>query len=87
MTGEDQAVIDYMKSFPITEKLLKDLTDYLTDYLKELSTSGRASYTIGIACSGGQHRSTFVANYLAEYFSKDYRTQAIHRDSPSLNKE
>lgn len=87
LTGEDQAVIDYMKSFPITEKLLKDLTDYLSDYLKELSTSGRASYTIGIACSGGQHRSTYVANYLADYFSKDYRTQAIHRDSPSLNKE
>ena len=56
-------------------------------FLKELRKSGRGSYTIGIACSGGQHRSTYVANYLRDYFSKDYRTQSIHRDCPSLNKE
>ena len=87
LTGEDQKVIDYMRSFPITDKLLNDLVIYLTDYLKEMQKSGRGSYTIGIACSGGQHRSTYVANYLAEYFSKDYRTTAIHRDTPILNEE
>lgn len=87
LTGEDQKVIDYMRSFPITQELIDDLVKYLTSYLKELQKGGRGSYTIGIACSGGQHRSTYVANYLAEHFSKEYRTQAIHRDTPSLNKE
>lgn len=87
LTGEDQPVIDYMKSFPITQEVIDNLISYLDVYLKELQKSGRGSYTIGIACSGGQHRSTFVANLLAEHFAKEYRTNAIHRDCPELNKE
>lgn len=86
LTGEDQKVIDYMMSFPITEEVIDNIINYLSTELKEIQNSGRGSYTVGIACSGGQHRSTFVANYLADYFSKDYRTQVIHRDSPNLNK-
>ena len=87
LTGEDQPVISYMESFPITKRVTDGIIDYLTPFLKEIQTSGRGSYVIGIACSGGQHRSTYVANLLAEHFSKDYRTQAIHRDTTSLNKE
>ena len=86
LTGEDQKVIDYMMSFPITQQVLDQMTTYLSAQLKEIQKSGRGSYVVGIACSGGQHRSTFVANYLTNYFSKDYRTQVIHRDSPNLNK-
>ena len=85
LTGEDQKVIDYINSFPITKKVIDNITSYLDIALKEIANSGRANYTIGIACSGGQHRSTYVANFLAEHYSKEYRTQVTHRDSPSLN--
>ena len=87
LNGKDQAVIDYMMSFPVTKEVLDNLVNYLTKQLKEVQKDGRSSYTVGIACSGGQHRSTFVANYLKEHFSKIYRTQVIHRDSPQLNEE
>lgn len=87
LTGEDQKVIDYMQSFTITQEVIDNIVNYLTKYLYETQKSGRGSYTIGIACSGGQHRSTYVANYLADYFSKEYRTSVVHRDSPELNKE
>lgn len=87
LNGADQPVIDYMMSFEVTKEVLENFKKYLSTSLEEVAKDGRSSYTVGIACSGGQHRSTFVANYLAEYFSKKYRTQVIHRDSPSLNKE
>ena len=87
LNGKDQPVIDYMMSFPVTQEVLDNLVRFLTTALKEVQVDGRSSYTVGIACSGGQHRSTFVANYLSEHFSKDYRTQVIHRDSPQLNEE
>ena len=87
LTGADQEVIDYMMSFPVTKEVLDNFVKYLSTALKEVQVEGRSSYAVGIACSGGQHRSTFVANYLADYFSKEYRTQVIHRDSPYLNKE
>ena len=87
LNGADQPVIDYMMSFDVTKEVLENFKGYLSTSLEEVAKDGRSSYTVGIACSGGQHRSTFVANYLADYFSKKYRTQVIHRDSPSLNKE
>ena len=87
LNGTDQPVIDYMLSFDVTKEVLKNFEKYLTTALAEVQKDGRSSYTVGIACSGGQHRSTFVANHLCEYFSKKYRTQVIHRDSPQLNKE
>ena len=87
MTGEDQRVIDYMMSFPVTQEILDNLTNYLSTYFKELQATGRSSYTVGVACSGGQHRSTFVANYLKEYFKEQYRTQVLHRDCQRLNKD
>ena len=87
LNGEDEAVIKYMNSFPVTKEVVDNIISYLDKNLKEISKSGRANYTIGIACSGGKHRSTYVANLLAEHFSKEYRTQVFHRDSPELNKK
>ncbi len=87
LTGEDQEVIDYMNSYPVTQEIINNIVNYLKVYIKDLVKSGRGSYTIGVACSGGQHRSTYVANYLSDYFSKEYRTQVFHRDCPQLNKE
>ena len=87
LNGTDQPVIDYMMSFDVTKEVLENFKKYLSTSLEEVSKDGRSSYTVGIACSGGQHRSTFVANYLADYFSDKYRTQVMHRDSPELNKD
>ena len=87
LNGADQPVIDYMMSFDVTKEVLENFKKYLSTSLEEVAKEGRSSYTVGVACSGGQHRSTFVANYLADYFSDKYRTQVMHRDSPELNKD
>ena len=86
LTGEDQEVIDYIMSFDVTHELLDQIVSYLDYYIPKMQELGRASYTVGIACSGGQHRSTFVANYLANHFKDKYDVSAVHRDSPELNK-
>ena len=86
LTGKDKPVIDYIKSFPITDEFLKNITQYLEYMLSEIKKSERPSYTIGVACSGGQHRSTFVAEYLGNYFKDKYDVVVIHRDMPYLNK-
>lgn len=87
LTGEDPKVIDYMLSYPITQEVIDNIISYLDKVLPEIQRSGRGNYTIGIACSGGQHRSTYVANVLGQHYSKEYRVQVIHRDCPQLNKE
>ena len=86
LNGADKEVIDYIMSFDVTHSLLKQIVNYLEYYIPEMQKNGRASYTIGVCCSGGQHRSTFVANYLRDYFNDRYQTEVYHRDSPELNK-
>jgi len=87
LNGTDKQVIDYMNSFPETQKIIDNIVRFLEIHLAYVQKTGRPIYNIGVACSGGQHRSTYVANYLAEHFSHQYKTEAIHRDSPELNKD
>lgn len=85
LSGGDQKVIDYLLSFPITMKTINKIIDYLDFFIPELLKKERPNYNIGIACSGGCHRSTFVANYIAKHYARKYNTAAIHRDTPHLN--
>lgn len=80
LTGLDKKVQDYVLDSDITREYLKHVIDYLEYYLEELKKNGKEHANIGIACSGGQHRSVTIAEYLAKYFSKKYETHVTHRD-------
>lgn len=81
-TGLDQEVKDYVLKAPQTKEFLKHVIAYLDFYLDELKKNDRNHASIGIACSGGQHRSVAIAEYLAEYYSKTYHTSVTHKDLP-----
>ncbi|MCR5308865.1 MAG: hypothetical protein K6E21_01985 [Bacilli bacterium] len=85
-TGEDLDVIDYLNSYPETGHFLEMTIAYLEYHFAVMQKAGRGFYVVGVACSGGQHRSTYVANYLKKYFEKKYKTLVFHRDCPELNK-
>lgn len=85
LTGYDKKVIDYMNTSPVTRDLIGRIIAFLEKQLEDVVDAGRNNYNIGIACSGGQHRSTYVAKYLKDYFGSSYETHVIHRDTPELN--
>lgn len=85
--GMDKEIKDYLLSFPITKQLIKSIIKYLDFYLPNLNTKERKDYTVGISCSGGQHRSTFIANYLMQHYKHKYESSVIHRDCPELNND
>ena len=87
LNGLDEPVINYMKSFPVTQEIIDNIVKFLEFHLECVQKTGRPIYNIGIACSGGQHRSTYVADYLTKHFKKQYKTEVFHRDSPELNEE
>lgn len=80
LNGLDQEVKDYVLNAPETKEYLEHVTKYLDYYLEELKKTGKGHANIGIACSGGQHRSVAVAQYLFEFYSKKYETSVSHRD-------
>ncbi|MDD3396909.1 MAG: RNase adapter RapZ, partial [Acidaminococcaceae bacterium] len=81
LCGNDQQVIDYIESKDVAREFkvkLWDLVEFLLPlYVKE----GKAQLMIGIGCTGGKHRSVYIANYLGSAISKKgYKAQVVHRD-------
>ena len=83
LTGQDQAVKDYLNSEPIVAKLTWQINNFLATWLPHIERNNRSYLTIAIGCTGGQHRSVFVAESLADSYRKSYPSVQIrHRDMP-----
>jgi UPF0042 nucleotide-binding protein len=83
LTGKDQAVKDYLNSHPIVAKFTWQVNNFLATWLPHIERNNRSYLTIAIGCTGGQHRSVFVAEALADSYRKSYpNVQIRHRDMP-----
>ena len=85
LTGNDQEVMTYIWNYQITREFTKKLDDMVLFLLPEYEKEGKSQFTIAIGCTGGNHRSVFIANKLCDFLrGHDYETQVAHRD---LNKK
>jgi UPF0042 nucleotide-binding protein len=80
-TGKDPAVIKYMNAVPETRETIRRLEDLLAFLLPHYRREGRSYLTIGVACTGGRHRSVMVAEALRRFLRrKGYKVKVSHRD-------
>ena len=83
LTGKDPKVAKYVAQFPQTEEFLTKATDMLTFLLPHYIKEGKSYLTIGVGCTGGQHRSVMITEELKKRLSAaGYRVHAAHRDMP-----
>lgn len=81
MTGEDKGVYDYVMQFPITKEFLQKAADLVATLIPGYAREGKARLTIGIGCTGGQHRSVAVAIALQKYLAElDVPSTVRHRE-------
>ncbi len=80
-TGRDQPVIDFLSESDEVDEMVQDLTDYLERWLPRFANNNRTYVTVGIGCTGGQHRSVYIAEQLTGHFSKGMdNVQVRHRE-------
>lgn len=83
LTGNDRPVADFMCRFPQTFEYLrleKQLLDFL---LPQYINEGKSQLVISVGCTGGQHRSVYIANKLYEHLlEQGYNVDITHRDMP-----
>lgn len=79
-TGLDEEVASYVLKWHETQKFLEKVTDLLAFMLPHYKREGKSQLVIAIGCTGGQHRSVALAEYIANYFAADYKTHVSHRD-------
>lgn len=79
-TGLDEEVYNYVLKWNETNKFLEKVIELLSFMLPHYKREGKAQLVIAIGCTGGQHRSVALTEYLARHFEQDYHTRITHRD-------
>jgi UPF0042 nucleotide-binding protein len=84
MNGKDQAVRDFLTASPDVLAMIDDVCAFLSTWIARYQDFQRSYLTVAIGCTGGQHRSVFIADQLAERLSAQYgQIQTLHHDLPA----
>lgn len=86
-TGYDPAVRDFFNTAPEVAAMIDDIEAFLRRWLPRAADTMRSYLTIGIGCTGGMHRSVYVARALAERFQSIYPVLLRHRQLPHLSEQ
>lgn len=79
MTGQEQPVIDFLSQVPDVNRMAGDIHRFVADWLPSFVRDNRSYLTVAIGCTGGQHRSVYLAERLAREFHDQVQVQVRHR--------
>jgi UPF0042 nucleotide-binding protein len=85
LTGRDPAVIEYLEGFAAVRRMIEDISEFLERRIGEFAQGNRSYLTVAIGCTGGQHRSVYIAEALARHFRNSYPQVLTRHDSLHKN--
>jgi UPF0042 nucleotide-binding protein len=80
LTGRDAAVIAYLERHPEVERMYTDIYHFVASWLPDYARDNRNYLTVAIGCTGGRHRSVYLAERLAQAFGGRYQVHTRHRE-------
>ena len=82
----DAPVVEYLEAEPEVLRMRDDIARFITSWLPCYERDNRSYLTVGIGCTGGQHRSVYFTEWLGQHFSARARVIVRHRElSPKPN--
>ena len=87
LTGRDAPVIEYLERQELAQRLYADVRQFLGRWLPELVRDNRSYLTVAIGCTGGKHRSVYLAEKLATSFRIEWPVLVRHRGLASDTKD
>jgi UPF0042 nucleotide-binding protein len=82
LTGKDAPVIAFLEAQPQATDMLADIRDFIAKWLPSFKRDNRSYLTVAVGCTGGQHRSVYMAERLAAHFTEGERVVVRHREQP-----
>jgi len=80
-TGVDRPIQEFLRREPAVADMFEDIRRFMERWLPEHERNQRSYLTVAIGCTGGQHRSVYLAEELTTAFKEKYPTTQIrHRD-------
>ncbi|SFE30124.1 UPF0042 nucleotide-binding protein [Paracidovorax konjaci] len=80
LTGKDLAVVRYLEHKADVGLMREHIIHFLSHWLEPLAQNHRSYVTVAIGCTGGQHRSVYLVEKLAEHFADRWSTLRRHRE-------
>ncbi len=80
LTGRDAPVIAYLQSHDVVREMLEDIRAYVAKWLPAYIQDNRNYFTVALGCTGGQHRSVYFAESLADDFRDTQQVLIRHRE-------
>ncbi len=80
LTGRDAPVIAYLEAEPEVLRMRDDVARFIATWLPSYIRDNRSYLTVGIGCTGGQHRSVYFAEWLGRHFQDRARVLVRHRE-------
>jgi UPF0042 nucleotide-binding protein len=82
LNGRDAPVIAFLEAQPQAVELLGDIRDFIAKWLPAFKRDNRSYLTVAVGCTGGQHRSVYMAERLGAHFTTSERVVVRHREQP-----
>lgn len=82
-TGKDEVIQIWLEKSPEVHQMTKQLAQLLQNWLPAFANNHRSYLTVAIGCTGGQHRSVYVVEKLAQQFNKAWNIIVRHRELDS----
>ncbi len=70
LTGRDAAVVRFLDEQPAVREFIDDVAKFMTARIPAYRASARRYLTVAVGCTGGQHRSVYIVERLAEIFAR-----------------
>jgi UPF0042 nucleotide-binding protein len=80
LTGRDAPVVAFLEKLPEVGRMYNDVHRFVDSWLPDYARDNRNYLTVAIGCTGGRHRSVYLAERLARAFSPRYQVQTRHRE-------
>lgn len=80
LTGRDAPVIEFLEQTAIVQKMHDDIRTFIAEWLPCYVADNRSYLTVAIGCTGGQHRSVYLAEKLARHFKSEQQVLVRHRE-------
>lgn len=80
LTGRDAPVAEFLAAQPLVGQMQREVAAFLRNWLPRLAADHRSYVGVAIGCTGGQHRSVYLAEQLSREFGAQYAVLLRHRD-------
>lgn len=85
LTGRDRLIVEFLDGLEIVQSMYQDIVKFLEQWIPEYTDFNRNYLTVALGCTGGQHRSVYMAEKIAAKLAKNHdQVMTRHNELPTV---